>query len=120
MTQRVKTIMIADDDAGIVDAVEIMLQLSGYETRSTLKGSTLLAMDYPLPDLIILDIWMSGEDGTEICRHLKSKEATRAIPILMFSASKEIEQSALDSGADDFIAKPFNMNDLLGKIAALL
>jgi DNA-binding response OmpR family regulator len=115
-----KTIMIADDDAGIVDAVAIMLQLAGYETRSTFKGSTLLSLSAPLPDLIILDIWMSGEDGTEICKQLKNDEATKDIPILMFSASKEIEKSARAAGANDFIAKPFDMNDLLSKIAALL
>ncbi|HMG09804.1 MAG TPA: response regulator [Mucilaginibacter sp.] len=115
-----KKIMIADDDPGIVDAVEIMLDFEGYEVSSTVNGATLLDMQTEFPDLLLLDIWMSGFDGRDICRELKQKKNTRGIPIIMISASRDIERSAYEAGADDFLAKPFEIDDLLGKIKKLL
>ena len=66
-----KKIMIADDDAAIVDVIELILSFEGYTVRSTLKGETLMDMNDNFPDLILLDIWMSGWDGREICKKLK-------------------------------------------------
>jgi DNA-binding response OmpR family regulator len=118
--EKAKTIMIADDDPGILDAVGIMLEFEGYAVRSTPNGNELLTMENELPDLLLLDIWMSGADGRDICKQLKQQEATRKLPIVLISASKDIERSALEAGADDFLAKPFDIDDLLGKIDRLL
>jgi len=112
--------MIADDDPAIVDAVEIILDFEGYEVSSTVNGATVLDMKTEFPDLLLLDIWMSGSDGRDICRELKHRLDTRAIPIIMISASRDIERSAYEAGADDFLAKPFEIDDLLGKIKRLL
>jgi len=112
--------MIADDDPGIVDAVEIILDFEGYEVLSTVNGSTVLDMKTEFPDLLLLDIWMSGSDGRDICRELKQRLDTKSIPIIMISASRDIERSAYEAGADDFLAKPFEIDDLLGKIKRLL
>jgi DNA-binding response OmpR family regulator len=112
--------MIADDDPGIVDAVEIILDFEGYEVSSTVNGSTVLDMKTEFPDLLLLDIWMSGSDGRDICRELKKRSDTKGIPIIMISASRDIERSAFEAGADDFLAKPFEIDDLLGKIRKLL
>ena len=71
-----KKIMIADDDAGIVDAVKAMLDFYGYEVSYTLDGNNLLEMNDNFPDLLLLDIWMSGSDGRDICRQLKKQEHT--------------------------------------------
>ncbi len=114
-----KKIMIADDDPGIVDAIEMILEFEGYEVTSTIDGSTVLDMKMELPDLLLLDIWMSGEDGRNICKKLKQSELTKNIPVIMVSASKDIKESAMAAGADDFLAKPFEMNDLLNKIKNL-
>jgi len=111
--------MIADDDPGIVDAVEMLLEFEGYQVTSTVDGSTVLDMKDELPDLLLLDIWMSGEDGRDICKKLKHTDATKNIPVIMISASRDIKESALESGADDFLAKPFEMNELLEKIEKL-
>ena len=111
-----KKIMIADDDPGIVDAVEMMLKFEGYEVSSTVNGATVLDMQNEYPDLFLLDIWMSGQDGRDICRELKKKKDTKKIPIIMISASTDLEKSAKDAGADDFLEKPFDMKDLLQKI----
>ena len=117
MQPKHKKLMIADDDTGIVDFLTILLEYEGYEVSSTYNGATLLDIESGFPDLILLDIWMSGVDGRDVCKKLKQKGTTQNIPILMISASSDIERSAMDAGADDFLAKPFDMEELLGKIA---
>jgi DNA-binding response OmpR family regulator len=113
---RPKTVMIADDDKAIVDAVQAMLEFGGYEVSFTYNGATILDLKENLPDLILLDIWMSGTDGRDVCKALKKRDTTKEIPVIMISASPDLENSAKDAGADDFLEKPFDMDDLLGKI----
>ena len=62
-------ILIAEDDPGILDAMEIMLDINGYEVQTTDNGASVLAMKNDFPDLLLLDIWMSGMDGKAICKH---------------------------------------------------
>jgi len=114
--EKQKTIMIADDDPGILDAVGILLEFEGYTVKSSPNGAELLHMNAGYPDLVLLDIWMSGRDGRDICRYLKNNPGTCDIPVLLISASKDIERSARAAGADDFIEKPFDMTVLLAKI----
>lgn len=111
-----KKITVADDDPGILDAVTIMLEYAGYEVNTTTNGTSILTMQQEYPDLLLLDIWMSGSDGRDICKQLKGNESTRQIPVIMISASQDIESSALEAGADDFLAKPFEMDNLIQKI----
>jgi len=113
---KVKKVLVADDDPAILDVMRMMLEFEGYEVTTTPNGATILQMDSGLPDLLLLDIWMSGTDGRELCRRLKLNEKTKNIPIVLVSASKDVEHSAREAGADDFIAKPFEMNELLQKI----
>lgn len=116
-----KRILIADDDPGIVDAVEMMLQFYGYTVSSTYDGNDLLKLSpAQYPDLILLDIWMSGVDGRDVCRALKANDQTRNIPVLMISASKDIGRSAIDAGADAFLTKPFDMEQLILTIENLI
>jgi CheY-like chemotaxis protein len=63
---------------------------------------------------------MSGTDGRDVCKKLKQNDLTKNIPVIMVSASRDIERSAINAGADDFLAKPFEMNDLLQKIENLI
>ncbi len=115
-----KTILIADDDEAIVDSLSMMLEVMGYNVNYTFDGTLVLHAIKNKPDLLLLDIWMSGVDGRDVCRELKSNPETKNIPVLMISASREIKQSALDSGADDFLGKPFEMKTLNDKIKALI
>ncbi|MCX2573165.1 response regulator [Pedobacter sandarakinus] len=115
-----KKILIADDDEGIVDAVTMILEVMGYDVESTYDGGTVIEAVKNKPDLILLDIWMSGHDGRDICKALKNNPLYNQIPILMISASRDIKQSALDAGANDFMEKPFEMDSLLSKVDHLL
>src|ERR1700755_3403631 len=119
MEQPQKKIMIADDDPGIADAIEMLLEFEGYDVTSTVNGAEVLDLKEELPDLVLLDIWMSGEDGRDICKKIKQEDTTKNIPVIMISASRDIKESAMEAGADDFLAKPFEMNDLLAKIKNL-
>jgi len=115
-----KKILIADDDSGIVDSLTMMLEMMGYDVDFTYDGATVPDAAQKHADLILLDIFMSGHDGREICKKLKSNSETKNIPVLMISASHEIKQSAIDAGADDFLEKPFEMNALITKVNRLV
>ncbi len=113
-------ILVADDDPAIVDSIQYMLEDEGYEVNTTVDGATVGIMFETQPDLLLLDIWMSGQDGRDICKALKSQETTRHIPIIMISANKDTESMAREAGADDFLGKPFDIDDLLSKVKMLL
>jgi len=121
METAAKKILIADDDPGIVDSVSMILEMMGYDVAFTYDGAVVPAqVANRHTDLIVLDIWMSGQDGREICKILKRDADTKNIPVLMISASHDVKQSAFDAGADDFLEKPFEMNTMMSKVAHLI
>ncbi|MEJ7769706.1 MAG: response regulator, partial [Chitinophagaceae bacterium] len=73
-------------------------------------------LESSLPDLLLLDISMSGVDGREVCKHLKNKQSTRHIPIVMISADIDIAKITAECGANDSLAKPFEIRELLAVI----
>lgn len=115
-----KRVLVADDDAAILEALTLMLEDAGYKVETTTDGYTVQQLQDNFPDLILLDLWMSGIHGRDICRHLKNQEHTKKIPIIIISANKDTEEIAKKAGADDFILKPFDMNDLLIKIRSFI
>lgn len=115
-TKKKKKILIADDDPAILDAVSLLLQDEGYDVVTTVDGATVVTMLEEKPNILLLDIWMSGQDGRDICRLLKSQRQTKDTPIIMISANRDTETIAKEAGADDFLAKPFDIDELLEKI----
>jgi DNA-binding response OmpR family regulator len=111
-----KKILIADDDTGILEAMQMLLEDAEYEVETTRDGQTVQDLKDNLPDVLLLDIWMSGMDGVAICQHLKSQDSTKHLPIILCSANKDTQRLAKGCGADDFLAKPFEMMDLLDKV----
>lgn len=111
-----KRILVVDDDQDILFVLKLMLEMKGYTVELSSDPGKLLKMDTELPSLLLLDIWMGNYDGREICQQLKSDPATKDLPVILLSASRDIEQSAKDAGADDFLAKPFEQKHLLEKI----
>lgn len=108
-----KRILVADDDQPILEAVQLLLEMEGYQVDSLHDCSEINSHLAKRPDLLLLDIWLSGIDGRNICKTLKENAATRDIPVVMISASTNVAQSAKEAGADGFLPKPFEMNDLL-------
>jgi DNA-binding response OmpR family regulator len=113
-------ILIVDDDPDILASIKHVLGEEGYNVETTEKGeyAEKLAKKTPslLPDLIILDVLLSGRDGRTICRKLKKNPDTKHIPIIMISAHPDAEKSVLEIGADAFLAKPFDLMELLSCI----
>ncbi|HUQ85508.1 MAG TPA: response regulator transcription factor [Candidatus Limnocylindrales bacterium] len=110
-------IIIADDDQAICDSMSMILVEMGYMVETTGDSNTLSEIIKNKPDLLLLDIWMSGMDGRDIAKQLKANKDTQSIPIIMISATRDIMKSAKVAGADDFITKPFTMEELLIKVA---
>lgn len=116
-------IYVVEDDANIRELEEYALKSSGYEVKAYEDGSSLL--DDCLkecPDLVLLDIMLPGEDGITILKKLRNNPSTQNIPIILVTAkSSEIEKvKGLDSGADDYVTKPFGIMELMSRIRALL
>ena len=114
-------ILVLDDDPDICSMLKMVLDYHGYgavDADGEEKATELLSKNHV--DLIIMDMLLSGADGTDICRRLKQDEQRSSIPILMFSAHPNAEKICLEAGADDFISKPFEMNDLIDKIIFFL
>lgn len=111
-----KKILIADDNPGILEVVSIILESEGYEVKSTANPQEVLQIKENPPGLILLDIWMGGTDGRHICRQLKADSSTRHIPVILMSANSDIKAIAAECGADGFIAKPFEIEDLINQI----
>jgi DNA-binding response OmpR family regulator len=121
MQKQAKRILVVDDEADILTFLRVILEDEGYEVVTSDKGEYLEQIHrYGLPHLILVDVLLSGKDGREIVRHLKSQKETKHIPIIMFSAHPSAEETARQAGADDFLAKPFEIDVLLAKIVRFL
>ncbi|HLI04969.1 MAG TPA: response regulator [Ktedonobacteraceae bacterium] len=121
MANSKKRILIIDDEPDILAFLLAMFEDVGYTVVATERGDdvdklTTRTAD-TLPDVILLDMLLSGSDGREIARKLKGQKETAHIPIIMTSAHPFAQQEAQESGADDFLAKPFDMDELLDIVA---
>lgn len=112
-----KNILVIDDDRSILEVVKIILEENGYEV-STISNASFIekTLQNKLPDLILVDIWMAGYDGRDVTQQLKSQKETSHIPIIVISAHNETQKIAKDAGADGFLEKPFDIEDLLSVV----
>lgn len=119
----VKMIFCVEDDNGIRNMVLYTLGVSGFEVMGFSDGTALFeALAEKTPELIMLDIMLPGEDGISILRRLRSQTATADIPIIMATAkgTEYDKVIGLDMGADDYLAKPFGMMEMVSRVKAVL
>lgn len=111
-------ILVVDDNIDILQIVKIILENYGFEAEVTLNGEeTFSKIDTFHPQLILMDVFLSaGVDGREICKTLKANPQTNNIRVILFSAQIKIDDTFNMWGADDFISKPFEVKELIGKI----
>jgi DNA-binding response OmpR family regulator len=116
-------ILIVEDDPDIAELVARYLDKAGFATERAASGREALQMIAAQPpDLVLLDLMLPHVDGLEVCRQIRSSEATSAIPIIMVTARAEESERivGLELGADDYLAKPFSPNELVARVRALL
>ncbi len=111
-------ILVVDDNVDILHVVQAILETHGFEVLTTARGEeTFEKTESYQPQLILMDVYLSSRvDGRQICNALKQNEKTKDIPVIMFSAQTKLEEVLKVCKADDFIAKPFAMKDLIFKI----
>ncbi|MES2437378.1 MAG: response regulator [Patescibacteria group bacterium] len=110
-----KKILVIDDDEAILHATKLILELQGYSVETYTNTACIKKLDKEKPNLILLDVMLSGEDGREICKKLKKHKATHTIPIILFSANARsaIIANQKEIMNDGFIEKPFDMDHLI-------
>ena len=113
-------ILAVDDNEDILEVMKLILEDFGYEVATLTDGNLLFEkMNESHPDLVLLDVMLGNADGRELCREMKARIETKDIPVILVSASHHVsDRISLSIGApDDFLAKPFNITDLLEKVA---
>jgi CheY-like chemotaxis protein len=108
-------ILVIDDDEGITEVIQIVLESEGYEVEVSPDGKRLEQTEV-LPDLILLDLRLIGQNGLELCQALKNNPTTAHIPIILLSANADTGSLAASSGANGFIEKPFDVDDLVAMV----
>ncbi len=107
-------ILVIDDDKDILEVVKTILGNEGHDVETISEWPEVYGkIKLYKPDLVILDIFISGSDGRVICKELKKSKTTINIPVILFSASNRLESYTKDSNAQGFLKKPFQVNDLL-------
>lgn len=114
-------ILVIDDDPDIGLMMKMMLTYKGYSVLVLEKADEVEeTLSKHKIDLIFMDMLLSGINGTDVCAEIKNNSQYKAIPLIMMSAHPDAKKICLQAGANDFISKPFDTNDLLAKVANLM
>lgn len=114
-------ILIIDDDPDIRALMNILMKKQGYDVETAShRKEAMEKLEIFRPTVVLLDVLLSGSDGRELCREIKSSEQMKHIPVIMFSAHPGAAENISSYGADDFITKPINTGLLLDKVGTLV
>jgi two-component system phosphate regulon response regulator PhoB len=117
------TVLVAEDEGALITLLRYNLEREGYRVLEAVDGEeALLVASETTPDLVLLDWMLPQLSGIEVCRRLRSRQETRNVPIIMLTARGEESDRirGLDTGADDYITKPFSMTELLARLRAVM
>jgi DNA-binding response OmpR family regulator len=114
-------VLLVDNDESVLDMMQEALNYGGYEVRAISQTENIVPeIDAYNPDLVILDFMLTGANGGELCHQIKVNKKTADLPVVLVSAYPRVLKSLGDYGADDFISKPFDLDDFLGRIKSLI
>lgn len=115
------SVLVVDDDPGLQEALEAILELEGYDVRTARDGlDALEQVQAGLPDLIVLDLMMPRMDGYAFARELEERGLRSQVPIIVLTADGRADYKARQIGADGGLAKPFDIEAFLGEVARLI
>lgn len=122
---KLKKVLIVDDEGDLLKLVKTRLEANGYKVITLDNGKRVMKIvRSEVPDIILLDVVMPGKNGCDVCMELKADEATRDIPVILFTAhypeEEHLKLNSREIGADDYILKPFEAEVLLAKIKSLI
>lgn len=116
-------VLVVEDEISQLELLAYNLEKEGYEVLRAMEGEeALLIVEESAPDLIVLDWMLPQVSGIEVCRRLKNQDGTRQIPIIMLTARGEEQDRVrgLNTGADDFVVKPYSLNEMMARVRAML
>jgi len=116
-------VLVVEDEESLATLLRYNLEKEGYEATLAADGEeAMLAIDERMPDVVLLDWMLPNVSGVEVCRRLRSQRATRNLPVIMLTARGEESDRlrGLETGADDYVVKPFSMAELIARIRAVL
>ncbi len=116
-----KKIIVCDDDEGILDMLQLVLEENGFDIipeKNSLNIYSLIEKEKP--DLLLLDLWMPVLSGDQVLKNLKNNPQTKGLPVIIISASRDGLEISKNAGANEFVAKPFDLDFLLNKVKDLL
>jgi len=117
------TVLLVEDEPAQREVLSYNLEADGFRVTTAENGEeALLLLDEAPPDVVLLDWMLPNVSGIEVCRRLKTRPETRAIPVIMISArSEEVDRvRGLETGADDYVVKPYSVIELMARVRALL
>ncbi len=121
MRMNTKKIIVCDDDQGILDVLQMLLETEGFTVFTEINSTNLIKqIQSNNPDLVLLDLWMPLLSGDQVLKSIRSTEGIKDLPVIVLSASVDGNDIASDAGANDFVAKPFDLDDIILKINKLL
>src|SRR5438067_6322941 len=122
-SEQAARILVVDDEPVMCEALAGMAHSLGYRVSTAVSGAEALELAaVDPPDAVLLDVWMPGTNGLEVCRRLRANPRTRMMPILLVTGQAELEDrlAGYQAGADDFIAKPFELQELAARLRSRL
>lgn len=116
-----KKIMICDDEQGILDVLQMLLEIEGFEVLPQINSIHIInEILTQSPDLLLLDLWMPILPGDEILKIIRGNPQIKKLPVLVISASGDGNKIAMEAGADRFLAKPFDLDEIIAEVNNLL
>ncbi|RYF24837.1 MAG: response regulator [Flavobacteriales bacterium] len=116
-----KKILICDDDPGILEMLELLLEETGHQIipeANSLNVRSILERESP--DLVVLDLWMPVLSGDQVLKMIRENQATKSLPVIVISASTDGKEIADKAGATNFLAKPFDVDELISLVDSYL